>query len=153
MKKRPSLQSYFALNCLILLIAGLQAGVGPFLAIYLKSDLQWDPSQIGIAIGIVNFAAMLNQVPSGLLIDEYKIKRLMLGCNSIIIATSCFVISRFSSFSAIVGAQFFIGLAIAIIPQAIVAITLGLVGTKKFPKRESTNESLSHAGNKLKLYH
>lgn len=144
---RVSFQSYFALNWVILLLAGLQSGISPFLTIYLKAELQWDPAQIGIALGIMNFANMLNQIPSGLLIDAYKIKRLLLVGSCFIFAISCYLITKFPYFLAIISAQILIGLATAIMPKAIVAITLGLVGTKEFPRRESINETLGHAGN------
>lgn len=149
MERRPSFQSLLALSWLILLISGLKAGIGPFLSIYLKSELQWNANQIGVALAMVNLAAMLNQVPGGLIIDAYKIKRLMLGISCIVITIGCIIIAHLPYFTVISAAQFIIGFAAAIIPQAIVAISLGLVGTNEFPRRQSTNEALSHASNIL----
>lgn len=145
--KQISIQSLAALNCLVLLVSGLQAGVGPFFSYYLKADLHWDPNQIGFALGVVNFAALLNQILSGLLIDAFKIKRIILAASCLIFAISCFLISQTQYYLNIYGLQFIIGLSVAIIPQSIAAISLGLVGRREFPKRVSTNQALSHVSN------
>src|SRR5215831_4400743 len=109
MKKGISSQSLLGLSLVVLLVSGLKSGIGPFLTIYLKSNLAWDASKIGIALGIMNFAALLNLVPSGLLIDQYRIKRSMLAISCLIIAVSSVLISHYSEFVNILILQFFIG--------------------------------------------
>jgi len=47
----------------------------------------------------------------------------------------------------VIVAQALLGAASAIIPPALAAISLGLVGPNQFPARVSRNEGFNHAGN------
>jgi hypothetical protein len=49
--------------------------------------------------------------------------------------------------AVIVGAQATLGAASAVIPPALAALRLGIVGRKLFPARVSRNESFNHGGN------
>ncbi len=47
---------------MIFFIAYIQGGIGPILSIYLRSNLGWDTSQVGMALattGIVNFTGFI----------------------------------------------------------------------------------------------
>jgi len=54
--------------------------------------------------------------------------------------------SLFASFVAVAAAQTAMGMADAIFPPAIAAISLGVVGPKAFARRVGRNEAFSHAG-------
>lgn len=146
-KQDPSFQSLFGLSALVFFIADVQGGVGPFLSIYLQSDLKWDAGQIGIALATVTIIAALCQIPSGLLVDATKLKRFIIFLACLFITAGCLIIMSFTNLLPIVAAQSLFGLASAIIHPTIGAITLGLVGREFFPKRTSLNETWNHAGN------
>lgn len=60
----PSKRSIRSLDGLNFLLADVQTGVGPFLAIYLASH-HWSPERIGIAIGVGGAATVIAQAPAG----------------------------------------------------------------------------------------
>jgi MFS family permease len=146
-KKKPSFISLFGLSAVLFFISDVRNGVNPFLSLYLQSDLKWDAGSIGIALASMDIADALSQIPSGLIIDATKWKRLLvvLACGAV--SLGCIITLTFPNLYAIVIAQSFVGIGSAIIPAALAAITLGLVGRKVFPKRTSINETWNHAGN------
>lgn len=146
-KKETSSRSLFGLSGMIFFMSDVRPGVGPFLSIFLKSFLQWSTDKVGLALGIADLTASICQIPSGLLVDSTKAKRFLLLVACLAISLSCFLILNFPFFQIILFSQGLIGVATAIIPPSIAAITLGLVGRTHFSKRVSINETWSHAGN------
>ncbi|MGH8001047.1 MAG: hypothetical protein ACREPR_16855 [Brasilonema sp.] len=55
----------------------------------------------------------------------------------------------FDVFPVVIAGQIFIGLAAAVFPGAIAAISLGLVGDDHLDRRVGRNQSFNHAGNVL----
>jgi hypothetical protein len=58
-----------ALDWLNFLLADVQGGVGPFLAIYLWSSQGWDATHIGIIMTIAGIATVAGRAPAGALVD------------------------------------------------------------------------------------
>lgn len=146
-KKPPSARSLHGLNWMIFFMSDVRPGIGPFLAIFLTSHLLWGTDKVGIALGAVDLTAAICQIPCGLLVDSFKMKRLLIFAASLAISIACLIILSSSQLSEVLFAQVLIGIAAAIIPPSIAAITLGLVGGQRFPKRVSINETWGHAGN------
>lgn len=146
-KERPSLRSIFGLSWMIFFLSDVRPGIGPFLSIYLKSYLNWSTDIVGIALGTTDLAAAICQIPGGIVVDSVKVKRFLLFLACLIISLACILILNFPVFHIVIFAQALIGISAAIIPPAITAITLGLVGRERFPKRISINETWGHAGN------
>jgi hypothetical protein len=61
------------LNWLFFFIADLQAGFGPFVAVYLTTH-SWTQAELGLALGVGSASAMLAQVPAGMLVDALRSK-------------------------------------------------------------------------------
>ncbi len=131
---------------MIFFISDIQGGIGPILAIYLRSHLGWDPSQVGVALAVTGIVGAIFQIPSGIIVDAIRFKRSLIGIACGCVILSCYIILSQSSFYPIIAAQSLVGIASSIIPPSIAAITLGLVGREYFPKRVTINESLVHAG-------
>jgi MFS family permease len=146
-KKQPSSSSIFGLNWMIFFMSDVRPGIGPFLSIFLKSYLNWSSDLIGIALGTMDLTASISQIPSGLVVDSFKFKRFLIFFACSAISIGCLFIFNFHQLIMVIFAQSMIGIAAAIIPPAIAAITLGLVGRQQFPKRVSINETWGHAGN------
>ncbi|MBA2654089.1 MAG: MFS transporter [Gammaproteobacteria bacterium] len=144
---KPSRASLYALSFLVFLISDVQGGVGPFITVYITSALNWDAEKIGLVLGMYNISSLVSQIPGGLLIDSAKYKQWLIGIATIIIAMGCLLIVNSSTLLPILIAQSFIGIATSIIPPAITAITLGLVGQQLFPERLAINATFNHAGN------
>lgn len=146
-KDKPSFRSILGLSALVFFMSDVRDGVGPFLAIYLKSTLNWDTQKIGMALASMSLASVIMQIPSGLLIDSIKFKRFILALSALFISIGCWIILFFPSLLNVVLAQSMIGVASAVIPPSLAAITIGLVGRQAFSKRISINETWNHTGN------
>jgi MFS family permease len=145
--EQPSARSLRGLDGINLLMADVQNGVGPFLSVFLKGSQHWDPGAIGLAMGASSVAAVICQVPAGLLVDGTRVKRLLIAASGLIVGLGCLLIVVFPHFWPVIAAQILLGSASALIPPAIAALSLGLVGRRLLDARISRNQSFNHAGN------
>jgi MFS family permease len=143
----PSARSLRGLDGINLLMADVRDGVGPYLSVYLKGAQHWDAGAIGLAMGASSIAAAICQVPAGLLVDGTRAKRLLIAGSGLMVGLGCLLIVVFPRFWAVIAAQALLGSASAVIPPAIAALSLGLVGRRLLDGRVSRNESFNHAGN------
>lgn len=143
----PSRRSLAGLDGLNFLMADVRDGLGPYLSVYLKGSQHWQPGPIGVAMAASSVAAAVFQIPAGLLVDGLKAKRLLVAASGLSVAIGCLLIVCHPKFLAVVAAQILIGGASAIIPPALAALSLGLVGRKKLDARISRNEGFNHGGN------
>ena len=148
-KRAPSGRSLRGLDGINFLMADVRDGVGPYLSVYLKGGQHWDAGAIGIAMAAASIAAAVCQVPAGLLVDAARAKRLLVAASGLLVALGCLLIALFPQFAAVVAAQAMLGAASAIIPPAIAALSLGLVGRRLLDARISRNEGFNHGGNFL----
>ena len=107
----------------------------------------WDSGAIGLAMGASSIAAALCQVPAGLLVDGTQAKRLLIAGSGLMVGVACLLIVAFPHFWTVIAAQALLGAASAVIPPAIAALSLGLVGRRLLDARISRNEGFNHAGN------
>jgi MFS family permease len=137
----------FGLDAINLLMADVRDGVGPFLAVFLKGSRHWDSGAIGLAMGASSIAAAVCQVPAGLLVDGTRAKRALVAGSGLFVGMGCLLIVLFPHFWTVLAAQALLGAASAVIPPAIAALSLGIVGRRLLDARISRNESFNHAGN------
>ncbi|MFL5251489.1 MAG: MFS transporter, partial [Rhodopila sp.] len=130
-----------------LLMADVRDGVGPFLSVFLKGSQHWDAGAIGLAMGASSISAAICQIPAGLLVDSARAKRLLIAASGLLVALGCLLIIVVPHFWTVMVAQAVLGAASAVIPPAIAAVSLGLVGRRLLDGRISRNESFNHAGN------
>ncbi len=128
-------------------MADVRDGVGPFLSVFLKGGQHWDAGSIGIAMAASSIAAAICQVPAGLLVDWTRAKRALVAASGLMVAAGCLIIVLFPHFATVVAAQAMLGAASAVIPPAIAALSMGLVGRRRLDARISRNESFNHGGN------
>jgi predicted MFS family arabinose efflux permease len=145
--RHPSRRSLRGLDCINFLMADVSGGVGPYLSVFLKGGQHWAPGDIGVAMAVSSIAAAICQIPAGLVVDSLKIKRLVVTLSGLTIAVGCLAIALFPKFFVVVAAQAVLGAASALIPPAIAALSLGLVGHRKLDRRISRNESFNNGGN------
>ncbi len=124
------------------------AGLGPYLAIYLLSAYHWKPAGIGLALAVGSITTVLVQTPAGAIIDATRHKRaLLVACAFFIGAATAVVVITEDPPWVVYGAQMLIGISSAFLAPTIAAITLGLVGPKRFTAQTSANQAWNHAGN------
>ncbi|MFL5289127.1 MAG: MFS transporter [Rhodopila sp.] len=144
---QASSRSLRGLDAINLLMADVRDGVGPFLSVFLKGSQHWDAGAIGLAMGASSISAALCQIPAGLLVDSAQAKRLLIAASGLLVALGCLLIVWIPHFWTVIVAQAALGAASAVIPPAIAAVSLGLVGRRLLDGRISRNESFNYAGN------
>lgn len=144
---RSSRQSLKALDRLNLTLGDVRDVFEPYLAVFLATSYQWNPSQIGLILSTTNIAGILTQTPIGAVVDASHRKRLLIAIASFAIAISYLIIVHVPAFPAVLVAQAMIGVAAVTIIPAISAISLGLVGPDRLERRVGRNEAFNRAGN------
>ena len=149
--EEPSRRIRRGLDALNFFLADVRDGLGPYLAIYLLAvrgpDQGWNEATIGLVITLSAVAGLLAQTPAGALIDRSRHKRAIVIAAAVAVTASCVVLPFIGNFYAVAATQSLAGIAGAIFPPALAAITLGIVGPRAFSRRVGRNEAFNHAGN------
>jgi len=143
---RPSRESLRALDAMNVVLADVRDGLGPYLAIYLTAK-HWDPARVGVAMAAMGVATVVAQTPAGAVIDRTRNKRAWMAAAAAVVALGAVAMARVPTFPVILGAQAAIGAASAVFGPAVAAVSLGLVGHARLPRRTGRNEAFNHAGN------
>ena len=145
-ERRPSARSLRGLDWLNFLLADVQSGVGPFLAIYL-AGYGWNEQRVGLALTIGGIAGIVSQTPAGGLVDRLRSKRALVALGVCALALGALLIAFFPSFWTVMTTQALIGAMSSFFMPAIAAISLGLVGHRLFNRRQGRNQTFNSAGN------
>jgi predicted MFS family arabinose efflux permease len=145
-KRAPSQQTLRGLDWLNFLLADVQTGVGPFLAIYL-AGYRWNEERVGLALTVGGIAGILAQTPAGGLVDFLRAKRALIGAAVAALAAGALLIALFPSFWPVMAAQVLIGSTSSVFIPAICAMSLGIVGRAAFDVRQGRNQTFNSAGN------
>lgn len=139
------------LDAINFFLADVRDGLGPYLAIYLiavRGPTQgWNEATTGLVMTIAGIVGLVAQTPAGALVDKTSHKRLVVITGALAVTLSCLTLPFISNFYLVAATQSIAGIAGAIFPPALAAITLGIVGPKMFSKRIGRNEGFNHAGN------
>jgi predicted MFS family arabinose efflux permease len=145
-KASPSRQTLLGLDALNFILADVQTGVGPFLAIYL-AGYNWNEERVGLALTVGGIAGILTQTPAGALVDSLRSKRALIGAAVAALAAGALLIAFAPSFWPVMAAQTLIGGTSSVFIPAICAISLGIVGPAAFDARQGRNQAFNSAGN------
>jgi MFS family permease len=145
-ERQPAGRSLWALDWLNFLMADVANGLGPYLAVYLKGAQNWGSGDIGVAMAVSNIAAVVSQIPAGMLVDALRVKRSLVAIAALTTVAGCLTIAIRPELVWVVGAQIAIGAAAAVLPPALAALCLGLVGHRRMPAQLARNQAFSHAG-------
>lgn len=134
------------LQSLNFFMADLQAGIGPFLGIFLLAH-GWKSGLIGSVMTIGGVAGMIMTIPAGALIDATKRKRFYVVISAVFtILASCIILFT-QEFWLVSISQIATAIAGSAIGPAIIGITLGIVKQKGFNRQNGHNQAFNHAGN------
>ena len=140
------LRATTALEALNFFMADIQAGIGPFLGIFLLA-YGWDSGWIGTVMTIGGVAGMIMTTPAGALIDATHNKRAyVIGPGIFTVAASAIILYS-QSFWVVAASQVATAVAGAAIVPAVAGITLGIVGQAGFNRQNGRNQAFNHAGN------
>jgi len=135
-----------ALESLNFFMADMQAGIGPFLGVFLLAH-GWESGLIGTVMTIGGVAGMIMTTPAGALIDETKRKRAYVIIPGIFTVAASAIILYSQSFWVVAASQVATAIAGAAIGPAVTGITLGIVRQAGFNRQIGRNQAFNHAGN------
>jgi MFS family permease len=134
------------LQSLNFFMADMQAGIGPFLGVYLLAH-GWESGLIGTVMTIGGIAGMIMTTPAGALIDETTRKRAYVIVPGIFTVVASATILYSQSFWVVAASQVATAIAGAAIGPAVTGITLGMVRQAGFNWQNGRNQAFNHAGN------
>jgi MFS family permease len=134
------------LQSLNFFMADMQAGIGPFLGVFLLAH-GWESGLIGTVMTIGGIAGMIMTTPAGALIDETTRKRAYVIIPGIFTVVASAIILYSQSFWVVAASQVATAIAGAAIGPAVTGITLGMVRQAGFNWQNGRNQAFNHAGN------
>ncbi|RUP00420.1 MAG: MFS transporter [Hyphomicrobium sp.] len=140
------LTTVWPLLALNFFMADFQAGIGPFLGVFLL-DHGWQSGLVGTVMTIGGVAGMLVVIPAGAMIDATHSKRAWVVAAGIATIAASAIILLSQSFWVVAASQVATAIAGAAIIPAVNAITLGIVGQRGFNRQNGKNQAFNHAGN------
>jgi MFS family permease len=135
-----------ALEGLNFFMADMQAGIGPFLGVFLQS-YGWKTGAIGTVMTLGGIAGMAVTAPAGAMIDATTRKRLYVIVSGICTVLASALIWFSHSFWVVAGSQVATAIAGAAIGPAVAGITLGIFRQAGFNRQNGRNQAFNHAGN------
>ncbi len=105
---QPTKRSLRGLDWLNFLLADVQTGVGPFLAIYL-AGYGWNEERVGLALTVGGIAGILAQTPAGALVDQVHRKRTLIAAGVGGLALGALLIAFVPTFWSVMWAHLLIG--------------------------------------------
>ena len=141
----PATASLHGLDAVNFFLAGVLAGFGPYMAVYL-ADQKWTQEKIGFVLSASALAGLLSQVPGGELLDTIRSKRAIVALGVLVVALSAMIIEFQSSFPLVLIGLTLQGITGGILGPAIAAISLGLVGHAALTERLGRNQRFAASG-------
>ncbi len=135
-----------ALQALNFFMADMQAGIGPFLGVFLQQK-GWASGPIGTVMTIGGLAGMLMTVPAGAFIDHTRKKRLVVVVTGTCTVLASFLILLSQAAWVVTVSQVATAIAGAAIGPAVAGMTLGIVRQQGFNAQNGRNQAWNHAGN------
>jgi MFS family permease len=136
----------WALLSLNFFMADMQAGIGPFLGVFLLAH-GWQSGLIGTVMTVGGVAGMLMTTPAGALVDATKRKKLYVIIPGICTVIASGIVLLSQSLWLVTLSQVATAIAGAAIGPAVSGITLGIVRQAGFNRQNGHNQALNHAGN------
>ncbi len=135
-----------ALQALNFFMADMQAGIGPFLGVFLQQR-GWTAGPIGTVMTAGGIAGMAMTVPAGAFIDHTEKKRLVVIVTGICTVLASFLILLSQAGWVVTVSQVATAIAGAAIGPAVAGMTLGVVRQAGFNAQNGRNQAWNHAGN------
>src|SRR5579862_2710691 len=127
-------------------MADMQAGVGPFIGVFLLAH-GWQSGLIGTVMTVGGVAGMVMTTPAGAMVDATRRKKLYVIIPGICTVVASGLILLSQNFWLVTLSQIATAVAGAAIGPAVAGITLGMVRQAGFNRQNGHNQALNHAGN------
>ena len=141
----PSRRSLQELDWFVFFVADVQAGFGPFVAVYLTTQ-KWTQFDIGLVMTVAGLIALAAQIPGGALVDAARSERVVAGAAVAVIGGSALAYAIWPIFPVVLAAACLQAAASCVLGPAIAAISLGLVGHAAIGERFGRNARFASIG-------
>jgi MFS family permease len=135
-----------ALEALNFFMADVQAGIGPFIGVFLLAR-GWGADAIGSVMTLGGLAAMAATPFAGALVDSTRSKRALIVAATIVTTLGSLALLPASNFAAVSAAQVVAALSGSVLVPAMAGVTLGMVRARGFDRQFGRNQMANHAGN------
>ncbi len=135
-----------ALEALNFFMADMQAGIGPFVGVFLLAH-GWKSGLIGTVMTAGGVAGMLMTAPAGALVDATTRKRFYVIVPGLFTVLASGLVLLSQDFWLVAASQVATAVAGAAIIPAVVGITLGMAHQAGFNRQNGRNQAFNHAGN------
>jgi MFS family permease len=148
LEAKPTRRSIaWSLDAVNFLLSDVRGAFGPFVNVFLVSQLHWTQSRVGLITMIGGLLGLALQTPIGAAIDHTTAKRGVIVLALAVLAVSGFVIFGVPSFWPVMIANGFMSVVGDVFVPAVAALTLGLYAPRFLPRRMGRNGAFDHAGN------
>jgi MFS_1 like family len=148
-RERELARANLALDAANFFLADVRDALGPYLAVYLLTEREWDAASIGLVMSIATIAGILAQTPSGALVDATKAKRGVMVAASVLVTAASLVVPWLSSFWPVAVSQATAHAAGVVFGPATARRSAGGARTE-YRRRRSANRG-QNAGTNLRL--
>ncbi|WP_408185545.1 MFS transporter [Paraburkholderia sp. RL17-381-BIF-C] len=135
-----------ALEALNFFVADVQAGIGPFLGVFLQAR-GWGADQIGTVMTIGGIAGMLATSPAGALVDATRHKRSLVVIAGLMTMLASGLLWISHVYWMVAASQVATAITGAAIGPALAGMTLGMVRQHGFDRQFGRNQVANHGGN------
>lgn len=140
------MRNRLGLNGLTFFTAAVQAGFGPFIAVWLTQK-GWSESALGVALSVGTFAALIGQLPGGMLVDQVHAKRYPAAGALLVMGGAAIALCISPLVPVVWGAEIGHALASSVMTPAIAALALTVCGHEAFGERLGLNTRYGALGN------
>jgi predicted MFS family arabinose efflux permease len=134
-----------ALDWFVFFVADVQAGFGPFIAVYLTSQ-KWTQVDIGVILTIGGLISLFGQVPGGALLDRLQAPRRAAAIAISVIALSALILALWPTYAGVLVSRILQAGASCVLGPAIAALSLGLVPRNRIGDRFGRNAAFASVG-------
>lgn len=145
-RHRPSDSGRTGLNGLNFFMAAVQAGFGPFIAVFL-TERGWTQADIGFALSVGTLAALVSQLPAGVLVDHLHSKQLAAAIALVMLAVSALALALWPAPGPVLASQALHGFASCMLGPAVAALTLAVYGHAGLGESLGLNARFASIGN------
>jgi MFS family permease len=142
----PTKPGIWPLQALNFFMADMQAGIGPFLAVFLLAH-HWGSGPIGTVMTAGSIAGMLIAAPAGAFVDSTRHKRAVVIVTGACTVLASGIVLLTQNFWLVAISQIATAVAGGAIGPAVNGITLGIVRQAGFNRQNGKNQAYNHAGN------
>lgn len=143
-------RSLVALAILNFFLADARDGLGPFLDGFLATR-GWSPMTLGIVATLGGVLGMVATPLFGAWVDTSKRKRTLIVIPVVLVTAAALWTLASPGNASVFGGQSATAIVGAVIGPALMGLTLGLVGQRRFSRQVSRNEFWNHLGNVASL--